>query len=293
MKSHLQVDDPSKESGPANANSLRWSEFTRLLRLRETWLWIGGPVGALVLFGLLHRSSSAWVLPLLAIAVGVGVVFWIADRNAANSFWEVYARTRDYELGGRTRLPESTPLLCEGTDRYATRTLDGELAPGFFGTIALYTYEEESIGLNGRRETSYEDFTIAAAEVPECAPHMPELYLQARHGPRLLGKFGDGFLGGRRRVSLESEELDKRFEIIVGERQDEVWTRRLFSPSFVVWLAESAPHQLSFELVDGTLVAYVPGRVEDADGLDGMGAVAGTIARRLLEESAQTSSGAR
>jgi hypothetical protein len=197
------------------------------------------------------------------------------------------------ELGGRTRLPESTPLLREGTDRYATRTLDGQLAPGFFGTLALYTYEEETVGLSGRRETAYHDFTLAAAEVPECAPYIPALFVLARRGPRVLGEFGDRFLRGLRRVRLESEELHRRFEIFVGEAQDEVWTRRLFSPAFVVWLAESAPGELSVELVDGTLAAYVPGSVEDAKGLDDMGLVAAIITRRLLEESAQTSSGAR
>jgi len=293
MKSHLQVNDPWQESGPANANSLRWGEFGRLMRLPETRGWLFGAVVGGGILGLLINISTAWVLPLLALLVGLGVVFWIADRNAAREFWEIYARTRGYELGGRTRLPESTPLLTEGSDRYATRTLDGQLAPGFFGTIALFTYEEETIGLNGRRETSYHEFTLAAAEVPECAPYIRELYVLARRGPRLLSKLGDAFRRGRRRVSLESEELDKRFEIFVGEGQDEVWTRRLFSPAFVVWLAESAPRELTIELVDGTLVVYVPGSVEDAKGLDGMGAVAVAIARLLLEESAQTSSGAR
>jgi hypothetical protein len=289
MKSHLQVDDPWQESGPANANSLRWSEFRRLVRLRETWLWISGPVGALVLFGLLHESSTVWVLPLVTIAIGLGVVFWIADRNAAKAFWEVYARAHSYELGGRTRLPESTPLLREGTVSYATRTLEGQIVPGIFGTLALYTYEEETVGLNGRRETAYHDFMLAMVELPECAPYIPELYAQARRGPRPFGEFGDAFRRGKRLVTLESEALDKRFEILVGDGQDEIWTRRLFSPAFVVWLAESAPRKLSVELVDGTLVAYVPGHKEDAKDLDALAAGAGTIARRLLEESAQTS----
>jgi hypothetical protein len=293
MKSHLQVDDPRQESGPANANSLRWSEFLRLVRRQDTWTYIGGAASALVVAGLLINPSTFWVLPLLAILIGVATVFWIADRNAAREFWEVYARVRGYELGGRARLPESTPLLREGTTSYATRTLEGQIVPGILGTLALYTYEEETIGLNGQPETVYHEFTIATAELPECAPYIPELYAQARRGPRPLGKFGDAFRRGKRRVSLESEALDKRFEILVGEGQDEVWTRRLFSPAFVVWLAESEPRKLSAELVDGTLVAYVPDHMEDAKDLDALAAAAGTIARRLLEESAQTSSGAR
>jgi hypothetical protein len=293
MKSHLQVDQ-GQMTTPAGAGSLRFSEFRRLLGLRETWLWIGGPVGALLLLGLLLRKpSAALLLPLGGLAIGLGVVLWIADRNAANAFWEVYARSRGYELGGRTRLPESTPLLREGYESYATRTLDGQLVPGLFGTVALFTYEEETVGPTGRVETSYHDFTLAIVEVPECAPYIGELYAQARRGPRPLSKFGDAFRRGRRRVTLESEALDKRFEILVADGQDEIWTRRLFSPAFVVWLAESPPRKLSFELDHGTLVVYLPDHREKAKDLDELAASAGAIARRLLEESAETSSRGR
>jgi hypothetical protein len=293
MKSQFHLDDPWTGPGPANANSLRRAEFARLLRLPETRLWIGGPVGALLLFGLLWKPPTAWILPLLGIAIGLGVVFWLADRNAANAFWEVYARTRDLRLGGKTQVRETTPLLREGNLSYATRTLDGQLAAGIVGTLALFTYEEETRGLNGQRETAYHDFTIAIAEVPECAPYIHELYVRQRRGQLALGEFGDGFHRGKRVVKLESEALDKRFETLVGDGQDELWTRRLFSPAFVVWLAETKPKKLSFELLDGSLVAFVPGHREDARDLDELAAAAGAIARRLLEESAQTSSGAR
>ena len=124
MKSHLQVDDPWEESGPANANSLRWSEFTRLVGLAETRGYLFGAVVGGGILGLLINPSTAWVLPALALLVGLGVVFWIADRNAAREFWEVYARVRGFQVGGRTRLPEATPLLREGTASYATRTLE-------------------------------------------------------------------------------------------------------------------------------------------------------------------------
>jgi hypothetical protein len=121
MKSHLQANDPRQESDPANANSLRWSEFVRLLRLPETRGWLFGAVVGGGILGLLINPSTAWVLPALALLVGLGVVFWIADRNAAAAFWEVYARVRGYELGGRTRLPESTPLLRKGTTTSRSR----------------------------------------------------------------------------------------------------------------------------------------------------------------------------
>jgi hypothetical protein len=275
--------------GPATANSLRGSEFRRLMAEGRTWLWIGGPAVALGIFTLTRNPANAWVGPLFVLVVGLGAVFWIADRNAANHFWELYAETRGLELGGRENLTGPTPLFQWGFDRYATRTLSGRIAPGLVGMLALSTYEDTVIGPTGKPETKYYGFTIATCEVPECAPNIPELYGRPKHGLRSLQRPADMFGAEKQRVTLESAALEEHYEIFVGLGQDEVWTRRLFSPSFVVWLAESAPKKLSFELVDGTLVTYVLGYREDAGTLDAIAAATGTITQRLLEESAQTS----
>jgi hypothetical protein len=277
------------ESTPANANSLRGSEFRRLLGLRKTWLWIGGFV--VVLGVATGRAAPLFGLVFAAIAlvVGLGVVFWIADRNAGNRFWQTYAETRGLELGGKTRLPQATPFLKQGRDRYATRTLSGQILPGIIGTLGMFTYEETVVGGDGTTETKYYGFTFAMAEVPECVAHMPELYVKRKGGLRSLAKLEDVFRVGKRRVTLESEALAKRYEIFVGKDQDEVWTRRLFSPSFIVWLTEQPPQKFGFELVDGTLVAFIPSHKEDATTLDSMAMATGTVAQRLLEESVETS----
>jgi hypothetical protein len=90
-------------------------------------------------------------------------------------------------------------------------------------------------------------------------------------------------------VALGSDALDARYEIFVKEGQDETWLRRLFSPSFIVWLAESPPDEFIFELVDGVLVAFVPGRHEDVAALDAVWAATGGVAKRLHDEAAETS----
>jgi hypothetical protein len=276
------------ETTPENANSLRWGEYRRLIGLRSTWLWIGG--AALLLGIATGRTAPLFGLVFAAIVVliGLGVVFWLADRSAANRFWDLYAQTRGLELGGRTALPQATPLLQKGRDRYATRTLSGQIAPGIFGTLDLFTYEETVVGADGQSETKYYEYTIGTAELPECVAHMPELYCKRKRGLRSFEKIEDVFRRGKRRVTLESQELGKRYEIFVGKDQDEVWTRRLFSPGFIVWLAESSPKKFAFELVEGKLVAYVPDHKEDAATLDTLAAATGTIARRLLDESAET-----
>ncbi len=273
----------------ASAGSLRASEFRRLVGEARTWTWIGAPALALGLFTLTRNPSNAWIGPLFVLVVGLGTVLWIADRNAKRRFWELYAETRFLELGGKEDLPPETPLLRKGDARYADRTVTGLIAPALRGTLALFTYEETVLGPTGQAETKYREFTIATCELPECAAYMSELYGRPRHRLHSPRKPADLFGDEKRPVDLESAALAKRYEIFVAEGQDEIWTRRLFSPSFVEWLAESAPKKLSFELAHGSLVTYVPGHQEDAKELDQLAAATGTIAQRLLEESAQTS----
>ena len=84
------------------------------------------------------------------------------------------------------------------------------------------------------------------------------------------------------------EALTERYEVFVGPEQDQNWLRQLFSPSFIVWLAESAPEWFRFELVDGYLCCYVKGHRESAAELDALAEATATVARRLREESEES-----
>ena len=79
---------------------------------------------------------------------------------------------------------------------------------------------------------------------PSASAHVPELYCQRKFGLRALEKFEDVFRGSKERVKLESEALDKHYEIFVAKEQDQVWLRQLFSPTFIVWLTEAAPEEV-------------------------------------------------
>jgi hypothetical protein len=272
-------------AAPTDANALRGHHFKRLMRKQLTWWLIGVPA---VLIGGFVATTSIVVglIVLLAIvAVGIGVVFAIADSKAADDFFHVYAENHGLELGGKTRLPSATPLLRKGDDQYANRTLTGEFAPGCDGLLALYTYEEQTTDSNGNRQTNYHRFTVGITDIAECVEHVPELYCQKRVGLRSLEGLEDVFRRSKRRVTLESEALGDRYEIFVRKDQDDIWLRRLFSPGFIVWLTESAPDKFAFELVGGTLVAYVPKHKEDAADLDAIAAATGAVAKRLREKS--------
>jgi hypothetical protein len=279
---------PAPAAAPDDANDLRGFHFKRLMRKPLTLVLIGALV---LLVGIGVAAAVAPLLGLIAAAVallvGVGIVFAIADSRAADAFFAAYAQQRDLVLGGRTSLPPATPLLCKGDDRYAERTLTGVLGGNVGGILALYTYEDETTDSEGNRQTNYYRYTLGLTEVPECTGRVPELYCQRKFGLRALEKFEDAFRHSKERVKLESEELDKRYEIFAGKEQDAVWLRRLFSPTFIVWLSESAPEKFAFELVDGTLCCYVNGHKEDAADLDAVAVATAAVAKRLRDEATE------
>lgn len=271
---------------PDDANDLRGFHFKRLLGKPLTW-------ALLVIFAVAAGVAGAiFVGPAIGAAATVGtfllgllIVFAIADSQAEDAFFSAYAGQRGLALAGRGPLPPATPLLRKGDDRYAERSMAGALADGIDGVLALYTYEDETTDSEGNRQTNYYRYTVGLAQVPECAGFVPELYCQRKSGLRALEKFEDVFRGSKERVKLESEALDKRYEIFVREGQDANRLRQLFSPTFIVWLTDSAPEKFAFELVDGTLCCYVHGHKTKAAELDTISAASAAVAVRLRDES--------
>jgi hypothetical protein len=285
---------PASEAAPPqaldDANDLRGHHFKLLLGRPLTWALIaivvvgGGVAGAIFAGAPIGGAVAAGLL-----VVCIGIVFAIADSRAADAFFAAYAKERKLALGGKSALPAATPLLRKGDRRYADRTLSGEIAPGVQGTVALFTYEVESTDSKGNRQTNYYRYTLGLLDVPECVAHIPELYCQRKFGLRALEKLEDVFRGSKDRVKLESEVLDEKYEIFADKSQDAVWLRRLFSPSFIVWLTDSAPEKFAFELVGGTLCCYVSGHKEKAAELDTIAAASSAVATRLREEATETS----
>ncbi|HVQ60259.1 MAG TPA: hypothetical protein VMS60_15260 [Solirubrobacterales bacterium] len=273
-------------SAPDDANDLRGFHFKRLMQSKLTWvllalvtLAVGGACGALV------SPLVGVAAGLGALLFGTGIVLAIADSRAADSFFETYAQTKGLALGGRAPLPPSTPLLRKGDERYANRTLTGTIAEGLEGSLALYTYEEESYDSKGNKQTSYYRYTLGLVEVPECAGFVPELYCQRKFGLKALEGLEDAFRGSKERVEFESEALSDKYEIFSREGQDAAWLRQLFAPTFIVWLTDAAPEKFAFELVNGALCCYVNGHKESATELDTVAAATASVVNRLREES--------
>ncbi len=273
-------------ASPDDADDLRGHYFKLLLRKPLTQALVaaaaiaGGIAGAAIVGP--GVGAAAFFGGLL---IAVLIVFAIADSHSEDAFFGSYADQRQMTIGGKRELPPFTPLLRKGDDRYAERTLTGPFADGLDGILALYTYEEETTDSKGNRQTNYYRYTIGLAQVSECAELVPELYCQRKFGLRALEKLEDAFRGSKERVELESKALAERYEIFANEDQDQVWLRRLFSPTFIVWLGEQAPEKFAFELVDGMLCCYVSGHKENAAELDTVRTASAAVATRLREEA--------
>jgi len=157
--------------------------------------------------------------------------------------------------------------------------LTGSLAGGVDGTLALYTYTDVYYDKNGRQETDYH-FTVSMVDIPECVQFVPGLYCNRKSGFRFMEKMEDVFRS-KERVHLESEALEEHYEIFVDKGQDQNWLHQLFSPTFIVWLTDSAPDKFAFELESGELCCNVSGHKKDASHLDGMREAAASVAQPL------------
>ncbi|HYJ21802.1 MAG TPA: hypothetical protein VEW07_07260 [Solirubrobacterales bacterium] len=271
---------------PDDANDLRGLHFKQLLSSKLTWaLILGFTIAAGVAAAIFVSAVVGAGAAVAVFLISLLIAFAIADSRAEEAFFQFYAQQHGLELGGRAPLPPTTPLLRKGDDRYAERTLSGPFGADIEGILALYTYEEESRDSKGNKETSYYRYTVGLVPVPEAAALAPELYCQRKFGLRALEGFEDAFRGSKERVNLESTAMGDKYEIFAGKGQDAVWLRRLFAPTFIVWLTESAPKKFAFELVDGTLCCYVSGHKKKAEELEEISTAAAAVARRLREEA--------
>ncbi len=291
-----QTSSPPPESAPPeqppgrvvdDSGDMLGFHLRRILGATRTRVVIG--VLVLLVGGVAFAVEPIYGLigVVIALALSFVVVYFMASAASTASFFDVYASQRQMTHSGKGPLPASTPLLRKGDDRYAEHSLQGPLDDGIDGTLALYTYEDTSYDSDGNRQTSYYRYTVGICDIPESVAHIPTLYARRKFGLKALEKVEDAFRSVER-VELESEALDDRYEIFVAEQQDPVWLRRLFAPTFIVWLTDSAPEKFAFELVNGSLCCYVKGHRKKAEGLDRMRVATASVAKRLHQESADT-----
>jgi len=268
-----------------NANQVRGQEFSKLARRSKTWILVGVGIIALTVGGFLIGPLFGGIGFVAGLLIGLLVVWLVADSRAEEAFFDAYAAARGLSRQSSGDLKACTPLLRKGDSREANEIFTGPLADGLEGTLALYTYTEETRDSDGNRQETDYPFTLTLIDLPETVAHLPELLVQKKSGFKALEKFEDTFRGKHERVTLESEAMRDRYEIFVNEGQNPVWVRRLFSPSFIVWLTDAPPKKFAFELVDGKLCCFVPKHCDSAEGFDEVVTSGCEVARRLREEA--------
>ena len=266
-----------------DADDLRSFHFRRYMgrTLTRVLLALGaaaGAVGGAIAAGPVVAALAAAGM----LGLGVLIVFGVADQASEDSFFDLYANQRGLTRIEDASLPPLTPLLRKGDEREADEVLRGPLGEGLAGSLALYTYTDVYHDKNGRHETDYH-FTVALTELPECVEFVPELYCNRKSGFRFMEKVEDAFRT-KQRVRLESQAFADEYEVFVDDGQDMNWIRQLFSPSFIVWLSETAPDKFAFELESGVLCCNVKGHRKDSVQLDGLRAATAAVARRVREE---------
>ena len=208
---------PADPPGSLDADDTRSTHLVRLLRSPVTIslgsvLVIACFVGATLAAGPLAGLGAA--------AVGVLLVFliaWVLASGAAREdFFSHYAAARGLNrASGRTTLPPTTPLLRKGDRRYAEEVMNGTLPGGAAGAVGLYTYEIETTDSEGNDDTDHYRFTVVLHDIPSAAHSVSDVYCQRREGFRFMDSAEDVFRR-MQRLELESEALDKRYEVFYG-----------------------------------------------------------------------------
>ena len=273
-------------SVPDDADDTQWMHFRELLTSPVTLIGGGILVVAAVIAGATQGSIGIGGIAAAAVVVLVVLVVWLlANSRAKEDFFNAYATMRGLaRIDGRSDLPPITPLLRKGDSRYAEQRFNGVLPGGIDGSLCLYTYEETSRDSDGNRQTTYVHYTIAMTQLPDTARLLSELYCQRRVGFRFMDSAEDVFRK-RQRVEQESEGVDKRYEIFIGEHDDMTRALQILSPTFLVWLDTHSPEAYAFELCGGSLVCNVKGHKKTAVELDTLCEASAAVARRLSEEA--------
>ncbi len=273
---------------PTHAGANVWPYFGRSLRNTRTRLFtLGFVVVAFVAGAALVSPVIGLGFAAAALLISLVIVWTRASGRSEDDFFIAYAAHRGLDNhDGKGQLPPATPLLGRGDRRYTGRQLIGALPGDIDGTLAFFTYEVESRDSKGNTQTSYYHFTVILTRLAGTAAFINEFHCERRSGWGVFDGLEDKFRK-RQRVECESAVVDKRHEIFIGADDSLNRARQILTPSFLVWLGESAPDEFFFELSRGELVTAVKGHRKRVTELDGLLEANSVVARRLLDEAAE------
>lgn len=266
-----------------HASRGRWRAFTAQLRRPVA---VGLPIATFVAIAATDNLGDGVRAGVFVLAIVVVRAAIRAPRRAREAFYEAYAEERGLARQDRGELPALTPLLQRGAARYAERSMSGVLPGGGEGVLAHYTYEEHTAAGDAETVSDRHPYTVVLHSLPGVSARLGALLCEPRAAVDPT-RARMAAARGLRPLALESVALDLRYRVLYGSGDDELWLKRLFVPSFIVWLAEEPPPGFGFECMEGELCVYVPGHYDSSAGLDALCRCASVVGRRLAEEAAE------
>jgi hypothetical protein len=192
---------------------------------------------------------------------------------------EAFAKERKLSFRGSGSLPPHGNLLNRGGR--VEGLVEGTLPGGVDGSLAYYTYTFTTTDSDGHSETHTRRFTIVVTQVPQSIGFMPSLgFAGAESEMTGIG----GSLEEVEKVDLGGHAGLKGSRCYRYRGATEQWTRRLFSPALVDWLARSEA-DFGFELADGVLTTSRGGHLGDAAALTGLCEEAAHLTAAIAAES--------
>jgi hypothetical protein len=231
---------------------------------------------------------AAAVTPLVVLLLATIAAWRKANKLAKRDFFAGFALTHGLTYTEKLVLMETTPLLGAGDRRHCTHYMEGPLSddlPGIHAGLSHYKFEtlEERDDSRRRAVPVYtpHEFTICVVELERAMTTFPGIFLTKRGG--LFGEDSWLEIKNLKTVELESSALASRYKLLMRPNQDRTRLLELFQPSFQVWLS-GIPIQIFFEFSGGTLVTYVPKRLNDLTSLEILLQSTAKIAKRILSE---------
>jgi hypothetical protein len=181
-----------------------------------------------------------------------------------------YASARGLAYFEHWSIPAATQLLHHGFMREVPSVAIGDLPGG----LADAWLAHAGFAFTTRSDIERHWFTVAQVAAPASAGATMRVLCQDRD----LSEFDRSNPDAERQtvelpdrqMTTESEALLSRYAVSVDHDQDEVRAWELFDPTVIDWLTREAPPDFSFELQEGALCGFIPGKLTDPGALDAL-----------------------
>lgn len=229
-------------------------------------------------------DSGAVDSAVVVLVIGLGILLrraWKrADKQARDAFFFAFAESRLLSDPGIPGFPPVTSLLRTGDHRQTGRLMAGKIDGRRSGSLGHYIIETVT-GNNDSERVIFHDFTIVLFEIDGISKNLGRMHFLARsEDDRKADRHP---IPASEPLHLESVALARRYGMHTSAGIDQILIRRIFSPSFIVWLIEKPPGGFGFELEGDHLCCYVTRLLDSADELDELISASVNVVDRLLD----------